>query len=119
MKKGKSNTPALLIMLVLVAIIFYLITRLQDPKVVKVPVPTPMVPPRRITSIRRSPEYRDPPVKLYKPGDVQQMGVLLGENEETLPLYGKEVRGASRSVSLLHIDTWESDLLYSRDSRRP
>lgn len=93
MKKGKSNTPALLIMLALVAIIFYLITRLQDPKIVKVPVPTPMAPPRPITSIRRSPEYRDPPVKLYKPGDVQQMGVLIGENEETLPLYGKEVRG--------------------------
>ena len=94
MKKGKSNTTGLLIMLILVVIIFYLITKLQDPKVIKVPVHTPMIPPRRpIASVRRAPEYREPPIKMYKPGNVQQMGVLLGENEETLPLYGKEVRG--------------------------
>ncbi len=43
--------------------------------------------------VRRAPEYRDPPIKQYKPGRTQQMGILVGQGEETLPLYGKEVRG--------------------------
>ena len=51
MKKGKSNTTGLLIMLVLVVTIFYLITKLQDPKVIKVPVPTPMIPPRGLSRV--------------------------------------------------------------------
>jgi len=49
---------------------------------VKVPVPTPTVP-----------EYRGPPIKKYKPGRFQQMGILTNEAGETLPLYGREVRG--------------------------
>ena len=65
----------------------------QNPKVVKVPVevPVPMKPamPRER---RRSPEFREPPIKQYKPGYMQQMGIITG-NGETLPLYGKEVRG--------------------------
>jgi hypothetical protein len=67
-----------------------------NPRVVKVPVkvPTMMVPPRPVRSqeIRREPEFRGPPIKKYKPGRMQQMGILTGSGE-TLPLYGKEVRG--------------------------
>ena len=66
-------------------------------KVVKVPVEVPVlpVPPRaemRRRQQRRSPEFRDAPIRQYKPGHMQQMGVLMGGGE-TLPLYGKEVRG--------------------------
>jgi hypothetical protein len=52
-------------------------------------------PPRRMERQERSrsPEFREPPIKQYKPGHMQQMGVLIGEGDETLPLYGKEVRG--------------------------
>ena len=69
-----------------------------NPKVVEVPVEVPMmpVPPRPIErrERRREPEFRDAPIKQYKPGHMQQMGILVGASgEETLPLYGKEVRG--------------------------
>ena len=39
---------------------------------------------------RRSPEYRPPPYKQYKPANFQQMGVLTGDDGTILPLYGKE-----------------------------
>jgi len=69
-----------------------------NPKVVEVPVEVPVMPiPPRIevsrAEPRREPEYRGPPIKQYKPGYMQQMGILVGAGEETLPLYGKEVRG--------------------------
>lgn len=69
-----------------------------NPKVVEVPVEVPVmpVPPRIEVSReepRREPEFRGPPIKQYKPGYMQQMGILVGPGEETLPLYGKEVRG--------------------------
>jgi hypothetical protein len=92
--KNKTKTQLLWVILVaLVAVIVYLI---QNPRVVKVPVkvPTMMVPQRPLPSqeIRREPEFRGPPIKKYKPGRMQQMGILTGSGE-TLPLYGKEVRG--------------------------
>ena len=60
--------------------------REQVPVKVQVPVQVPIRVPVET-------EYRDPPIKQYKPGHVQQMGILTGTDEETLPLYGKEVRG--------------------------
>lgn len=68
-----------------------------NPKVVEVPVEVPVMPvPPRIEmqqrERQREPEFRDAPIKQYKPGHMQQMGVLVGDGE-TLPLYGKEVRG--------------------------
>ncbi len=38
---------------------------------------------------RRSPEFRPPPYKTYKPADFQQLGVLTGDDGQILPLYGK------------------------------
>ena len=87
--KNKAKTQLLwLVLIALVVVIMYLI---QNPRVVKVPVkvPTMMV---RSQEIRREPEFRGPPIKKYKPGHMQQMGILTGSGE-TLPLYGKEVRG--------------------------
>ena len=37
-------------------------------------------------------EFRDAPIKKYKPGYTQQIGVLVGD-DETLPIYSREVRG--------------------------
>jgi hypothetical protein len=54
-----------------------------------VPPPRPV----RTQEVRREREYRGPPIKQYKPGHMQQMGILLNGEGETLPLYGKEVRG--------------------------
>jgi len=58
---------------------------------VEVPVEVP-VPVVKEVVRRRQPEYRDAPIKKYKPGHTQAMGVLIGPNEEVLPLYGKESR---------------------------
>lgn len=58
------------------------------PRIVEVPVPFEVP-----VETTREPEFRGPPIKRYKPGYMQQMGLVVGPNEETLPLYGKEVRG--------------------------
>ena len=93
--KNKTKTKLLWVALViLVAIVAYM---LYNPQVVEVPVEVPVMipPPRpvRTQEIRREPEFRGPPIKRYKPGHMQQMGILVNEGGETLPLYGKEVRG--------------------------
>ena len=93
--KNKTKTQLLWVALVvLVAAVAYM---WYNPQVVEVPVEVPvMVPPPRpirTQEIRREPEFRGPPIKQYKPGHMQQMGILVGGDGETLPLYGKEVRG--------------------------
>ena len=93
--KNKTKTQLMWVALVvLVAAVAYM---WYNPQVVEVPVEVPvMVPPPRpirTQEIRREPEFRGPPIKQYKPGHMQQMGLLVGGDGETLPLYGKEVRG--------------------------
>jgi hypothetical protein len=93
--KNKTKTQLLwMALVVLVAAVAYM---WYNPQIVEVPVEVPvMVPPPRpvrTQEIRREPEFRGPPIKQYKPGYMQQMGILVGGDGETLPLYGKEVRG--------------------------
>ena len=93
--KNKTKTQILWVaLIVLVAAVAYM---WYNPQVVEVPVEVPvMVPPprpMRTQEVRREPEFRGPPIKQYKPGHMQQMGILVGGDGETLPLYGKEVRG--------------------------
>ena len=68
-----------------------------SPQIVEVPVEVPViVPPQRpvrTQESRREAEFRGHPMKQYKPGHMQQMGILTSEEGEALPLYGKEVRG--------------------------
>lgn len=59
----------------------------------------------------RAPEFRKPPIKQYKPGHMQQMGLLIGADGDTLPLYGKEVRG--RRDRYHYYTTTNGDNLYS------
>jgi hypothetical protein len=78
-----------LVLLSIPVIMIYAIVR--NPVEVEVPVPVGVpvrVPVREV----RSPEYRGPPIKKYKPGHFQQIGILTNETGETLPLYGREVR---------------------------
>lgn len=93
--KNKTRTQVtwiiLFVLTIAVAYMWY------NPTVVTINAPTqsmlPM-PPRLPTMVpRREPEFRGPPVKLYKPGFMQQMGLLTNDEGETRPLYGKEVRG--------------------------
>ena len=88
----KNKTKTQLMGVVLVALFIAVGYMWYNPKVVEVPVEVPVVvPPPR--PARREPEFRGPPIKQYKPGYMQQMGILVGADGETLPLYGKEVRG--------------------------
>lgn len=78
-----------LVLLSIPVIMIYVIVR--NPVEVEVPVPV-KVPVRVPVREVRSPEYRGPPIKKYKPGHFQQIGILTNETGETLPLYGREVR---------------------------
>ena len=94
MKNKAKNQILLSVVAILGLILSYM---WFNPKIVKVPVEVPVmpVPPRPVQrrERRREPEFREAPIKQYKPGYMQQMGVLVGANEQTLPLYGKEVTG--------------------------
>ena len=93
---NKNKTKILIVtVILLIAVIVYqfynpIIIKKQEQVQVQVPVKVPVKVPVRVPV---ETEYRDPPIKQYKPGHVQQMGILTGADEETLPLYGKEVRG--------------------------
>jgi len=87
MKAKNKQQLLLLAALVLLAVVIY---QLKNPVIKRVRVRERVEVPVQIPVER---EFRAPPIKEYKPSYVQQMGVLIGENNETLPLYGKEVRG--------------------------
>jgi hypothetical protein len=93
--KNKNKTQILWLVIIVLALVLGYIY--YNPKVVEVPVEVPVmpVPPRPMErrQRRREPEFRGPPIKQYKPGFMQQMGILVGSGEEPLPLSGKEVRG--------------------------
>lgn len=88
MKQHTKMTIAMSVIVVLAAIVGYLVSYTPPERIVEVPKPYAVHVP-----IHTEPEFRKPPIKEYKPGHIQQMGLLLGEDGETLPLYGKEVRG--------------------------
>ena len=89
MKNRQKIQLMTLTLVILVGILGY---NLYNPKVVEIPVEV-AVPVQTRRPPVREPEFRGPPIKQYKPGHMQQMGILMGPDGETLPLYGKEVRG--------------------------
>lgn len=86
--KNKTKLHLAVSMLVLVSGILFYVTS-QTPQTPQTP-PTPQ--PIIIQPPRMSPEFRNAPIKKYKPGHTQQMGIITGGGE-TLPLFGKAVRG--------------------------
>ena len=94
MKNRQKIQLMTLTLVILVGILGY---NLYNPKVVEIPVEVAVPVHTRPVQTRRppvrEPEFRGPPIKQYKPGHMQQMGILMGPDGETLPLYGKEVRG--------------------------
>jgi hypothetical protein len=90
----KNKTKTQLLWSALVILFLALTYMWYNPKVVEVPVEVPILTaPPHFEEPRREPEFRRPPIKQYKPGYMQQMGILVSDGNETLPLYGKEVRG--------------------------
>jgi hypothetical protein len=96
-KYMKNRQKIQLMTLTLVILVGILGYNLYNPKVVEIPVEVAVPVHTRPVQTRRppvrEPEFRGPPIKQYKPGHMQQMGILMGPDGETLPLYGKEVRG--------------------------
>ena len=94
MKNRQKIQIVTLTLVILVGILGY---NWYNPKVVEIPVEVAVPVHTRPVQTRRppvrEPEFRGPPIKQYKPGHMQQMGILMGPDGETLPLYGKEVRG--------------------------
>jgi len=65
----------------------------QAPASAPAPVPAPVFDQNR-PDTRHAPEFRGPPLKMYKPGVTQQVGILTDPlTNETLPLFAKEVNG--------------------------
>ena len=89
MKKQTKFQLMLVIIIALTATVVYLATHTKK---VFVPRPRPRLvhppPPPRMER-----EFRQPPIRTWKPGHFHQMGLLTNEAGETLPLYGKEVNG--------------------------
>ena len=108
--KIKNKTQKKLLTIALVILVAVIVYQLRNPIIIKkqVPVNIPIEVPIQIPVEK---EYRSPPIKEYKPGYVQQMGVLVGPDEETLPLYGKEVRG--RRDQYHYYTTTPGDQIYS------
>ena len=75
------------VLLVLLAAILFLVFY-QAPVIVQQGIPQPIV----IAPPQIPPEFRGPPLKRYKPGRFQQMGLLKNDEGEMLPLYGRESR---------------------------
>ena len=89
----KNKTKTQMLSGILIALVLALVYMWYHPSVVKVPTQPQLPLTPRPVSVRREPEFRGPPIKKYKPGQMQQMGRLTGPSETTSLLYGKEVRG--------------------------
>ena len=81
-------TIIILIILTLAVLIYR--TPTVDVQEEEILVPYPVyVEPR----VHREPEFRRAPYKQYKPKHFQQMGLLLNDSGDILPLYGRSSRG--------------------------
>lgn len=74
---------------IILFIIGFFVFRGPEIKTVEVPVDRPIEVPVLVQQNVRSPEFRGPPYKTYKPPDYQQVGLLTNSSGNTLPLYGK------------------------------
>ena len=80
---------ALALIVLLVIVIAVLLYRLPLRTEIIINSPPQVV----VQSPRESREFRTAPYKKYKPRNFQQMGVLLGDSGDVLPLYGRESPG--------------------------
>ena len=65
-------------------IIFALVYPRESPSIIV------QAPNNIITTVpTREPEFRGPPIREYKPDTYKQMGLLMGDNSEIYPIYGR------------------------------
>lgn len=83
--------PLIVSFLPLILALIILLRLPVEPVYIEVPVPIMVSDESQSSASRleRSPEFRQPPLKQWRPKQYQQMG-LLTNGSDTLPLYGKE-----------------------------
>lgn len=79
----------LILSFVILGIIGFFVFRGPEIKTVEVEREVPVEVPVLVHQPQRTPEFRGPPYKTYKPPDYQQIGLLTNQSGQTLPLYGK------------------------------
>ena len=80
-------TVVLLVIIISLIVLIYK-TPVAEPEEILVPYPVYTEP-----RVYRDPEFRTAPYKQYKPKQFQQMGLLLNDAGDILPLYGRSSRG--------------------------
>ena len=98
--KNKTKTKLLYITitLLLAALAFTWWYR-PAPETVEVEVPVPV--PVQVRAPAPEPEFRNAPIKKYKPGYTQQMGLLVGPADETLPLYESKLAHTGIDITII------------------
>jgi hypothetical protein len=92
--KNRNKTRALYAAVaLLIAVVAWLLLNPRERVVRERVVKTIPVEVRRRQPVVREREFRSAPIKRYKPGILQQMGILKSQAGEILPLYGREVDG--------------------------
>ena len=69
----KSKIKTQVLSSVLIVAVLALVYMWYNPRIVKVETRNELPMSPRPTAVRRDPEYRGPPIKKYKPGQMQQM----------------------------------------------
>ena len=84
------KTPAIIVVSLIIGLLLVLILLLsssrEPPKII---VQAPVIPNQILTAPIREPEFRGPPIREYKPNTYKQVGLMMGENEDMYPIYGR------------------------------
>ena len=68
-------------------LVILIVVLLRSPQ--QVLVQAPVIPNRILTAPVREPEFRGPPIREYKPNTYKQVGLMMGENNDMFPIYGR------------------------------
>ena len=83
------KTPSIVAVSLIIGLLLVLIVILVRPRESQVFVQAPVIPNRILTAPVREPEFRGPPIREYKPNTYKQVGLMMGENDDMYPIYGR------------------------------
>ncbi len=79
--------PAIVLIATIIGLLIILIVVLsRSPQVL---VQAPEIPTQILTAPVREPEFRGPPIREYKPNTYKQVGLMIGDNSDVYPIYGR------------------------------
>jgi hypothetical protein len=79
--------PAIILIATIIGLLVVLILVLS--KSPQIFVQAPEIPTQILTAPIREPEFRGPPIREYKPNTYKQVGLMIGENNDMYPIYGR------------------------------